>query len=624
MIATIYKTIFETNDPRYLTIDKMLERIKNGRSKDKVQEIRNTLDKSKKDSLKKNLPSVVFSGKYENRNDKKCLEYSGFMILDFDKVENLEQKKKELCNKDFIYACWLSPSGDGLKALVKIKEPKKHREHFKAIETEIKGIDQSGINESRVCFESYDPEIYINENAVEYSKIIKIEKEIINKVVSEHSDIFKKIMIWLTNKNEVFRDGNRNNFVFILAGACCRFGIEKSLAESLIFQEIITSNEFGKREAIMAINSAYNKNTPNSAEFSNDVLIDKITKNEIVIEKEIIFDINEKPKDVIYGIDVKEDFRNLYFNGYENLKGIEVPEIDFLFKAKRGELTLMSGFGNMGKSTFFNWYILMRILLYGEKFAVFSPESNPSHEYYMEFVEMYLGMDCTPRNKERPKYEVVDKVYDYVCEHLFYVYPEDLSPTPEYIKGKFLELIIKEKIDGCIIDPFNQLANDYNKHGGRDDRYLDTFLSDCKRFATLNDIYFFIIAHPKAGEKTGDKDYYCPDVFQLAGGSMWNNKCDNILMYHRPFGFSDPSNPKFEFHSKKIKKQKVVGKKGKDDGNYFLEKRRFLFKDVDYMQMIIDRIDRGVIKVNSKVNIKNILINESDFLEHDPNNPFFD
>jgi hypothetical protein len=40
--------------------------------------------------------------------------------------------------------------------------------------------------------------------------------------------------------------------------------------------------------------------------------------------------------------------------------------------------------------------------------------------------------------------------------------------------------------------------------------------------------------------------------------------------------------------------------------------------------MIIDRIDRGVIKVNSKVNIKNILINESDFLEHDPNNPFFD
>jgi hypothetical protein len=96
MIATIYKTIFETNDPRYLTIDKMLERIKNGRSKDKVQEIINTLDKSKKDSLKKNLPSVVFSGKYENRNDKKCLEYSGFMILDFDKVENIEQKKKEL------------------------------------------------------------------------------------------------------------------------------------------------------------------------------------------------------------------------------------------------------------------------------------------------------------------------------------------------------------------------------------------------------------------------------------------------------------------------------------------------------------------------------------------------
>lgn len=159
MIATIYKNIFETNTPHYLDIDKLIARIKDGASKVNVTEIRNTLDKSKKDSLKKNLPSVVFSGKYQNREDKKCLEYSGFMVLDFDKVENLETKKNEIISKEFVYACWISPSGDGLKALVKIADPKRHRDHFKALEKEIQGIDASGINESRVCFESYDPEI---------------------------------------------------------------------------------------------------------------------------------------------------------------------------------------------------------------------------------------------------------------------------------------------------------------------------------------------------------------------------------------------------------------------------------------------------------------------------------
>jgi hypothetical protein len=623
MIATIYRNIFETNTPHYLSIEELLLRIKEGRSKQRVQEIRNTLDKSKKDSLKKNLPSVVFSGKYKNREDNKCLEYSGFMILDFDKVEDLEKKKKEISEKDFIYACWLSPSGDGLKALVKIKDPKKHREHFKAIETEITGIDQSGVNESRVCFESYDTEIYINKNAKEYSKILKIEKEKIDKKTTEYDVVFKKIMIWISNKGEVFAEGNRNGFVFKLASACCRFGIPESISENYILSEVYTSNEFSKREATLAIKSAYKRSVFGSAEFTNDVLVDKVTKQEVIVEREVIFDINEKAKDVIYAIDVKEDFRSLYYNGYENLKGIDVPQIDYHFKAKRGELTLMSGFGNMGKSTYFNWYIFMRILLYGEKFAVFSPESNPSHEYYMEFVEMYLGCDCSARNHNRPKYEIVERVYDYIGKHLFYVYPEELAPTPEYIKEKFLELIIKEKVDGCVIDPFNQLANDYEKNRGRDDRYLDTFLSDCKRFATLNDIFFFIIAHPKAGEKTGTKDYACPDVFQLAGGSMWNNKCDNILMYHRPFGFSAPSDPTFEFHSKKIKKQKVVGKKGMMSGEYILEKRRYIVNDTDYMQKVIEKREEELKPKQKDINFttpkkdiaRNIEINDDFFLD---------
>lgn len=125
----------------------------------------------------------------------------------------------------------------------------------------------------------------------------------------------------------------------------------------------------------------------------------------------------------------------------------------------------------------------------------------------------------------------------------------------------FLELIVKEGIDGCDIDPFNQMSNNYQGFAGRD-KYLEWVLTDFARFAILNDVYFWIIAHPIKLQKGGDGNYPCPEVFDVADGSMWNNKMDNILVYHRPLAQTDIQNPTCEFHSKKIRRQKTVGKKG--------------------------------------------------------------
>ena len=66
-MVTIYRNIWakEEKDAHYITIDKALERIKNGNSKQAVEEIRLQLDKERKNSLKNNLPCVCFSGKFD-------------------------------------------------------------------------------------------------------------------------------------------------------------------------------------------------------------------------------------------------------------------------------------------------------------------------------------------------------------------------------------------------------------------------------------------------------------------------------------------------------------------------------------------------------------------------------
>ncbi len=587
-MITAFKNIW-SKEPHYISVELALNRIKNGNSKKLVEEIRNTLDKEKAGELKKNLPCICFSGKFgADRKDEQIISHSQYLVLDFDNVYELRDKQTEIISNKFVYACWVSPSGNGLKALIKIANGDKHRDHFEALEEIFPEVDKSGKNPSRVCYESYDPEIYINENAEVFNKIKKTEKIVTFERTVDDQKIFKNLLTWLSNKSEAFVTGERNNFIFKLACACCRYGIPEDTTNGLIHTEFVSNSEFTKREADKAIASAYRVNSKNygSASFDKEQLVDKVTRKEIEVEK-AVFDEEGKLKDVIYGIDVKEQALSLYENGYTAVSGIGVKEMDDSFKPKKGEITVLTGIGNYGKSSWKKWYQAMRIVLYGEKFATFSPEDNPPEEYYHDFVEILLGCDCTPSNPNRPSRQVYEYTYDFVCKHIFYVYPKNVTPTPQYIMEVFLQLIVKEGVDGVDIDPFNQLANNYQNFGGRD-KYLEWVLSLFSRFSQINNVYFWIVAHPIKMQKASDGNYPCPDVFDIADGALWNNKLDNILVYHRPYGQTDPQNPTCEFHSKKIRRQKVVGKKGFFMFEMLFRTRRFFFNGVDPLQKILN------------------------------------
>lgn len=616
-MITIFKDMY-SKQPFYTTVEVALDRIKKGNSKDKCEEIRATLDKEKAQKLKQSLPPVCFSGKFSvNRKDEDLIEHSGFIILDFDKLDNLREKQTEIINYDFIHACWVSPSGNGLKALVRIAEPKKHKEHFESLREIFPELDKSGCNVSRLCFESYDPDIYHYPDSEIYTKY-KVVERVIERVNNSSDDYttFQKLLKWLSNKNEAFITGERNNFIFKLACACCKFGIIESSCCDMITSEFLINSQFSESECSRTIKSAYRANSAifGSATFEKEILVDRITRKEIKLDKEN-FEDNTNPKDVIYGIDVKDKALDIYDNGYSRVDGIGVMELDFHFKPKRGEITLLTGIGNYGKSSFKKWYQCMRILLFDEKFASFSPEDNPPEEYYHDYVEILLGCDCTPQNRNRPSKKTYEYVYDWISKHIFYIYPKEVEPTPKYIMEVFLALIIKEKIDGVDIDPFNQMSNNYQGFPGRD-KYLEWVLSLFGRFAQINDVYFWIIAHPKSMSKGGDGNYECPDVFDINDGAMWNNKMDNILVYHRPFAQSDPINPACEFHSKKIRRQKTVGKRGGFLFAMKFEIRRFIFNDIDPLKVQLQKKELNFNDIPEPVIYENRLPYKNDYIEN--------
>ena len=178
MEITIFKDIKQTSQPFYRSASVVLDRIKEGASRELVKQIRDEKEKEKINLLKQKLPAICFSGNFTKRNDKSLNQHSGLVCLDFDGYDNqrnLLQEKERLTKNKYVYSVFVSPSGKGLKALVKIPPiAENHINYFNGLEAHFKSpnFDKSCKNVSRVCYESYDPLIYINENASVWDKIV--------------------------------------------------------------------------------------------------------------------------------------------------------------------------------------------------------------------------------------------------------------------------------------------------------------------------------------------------------------------------------------------------------------------------------------------------------------------
>ena len=133
--------------------------------------------------LKKRLPAVIWSGTFIKRDNASLVKHSGLLCADLDSVgERLSETRRNLVTSPHLFALFLSPSGDGLKAVFRVPaDASKHAASFLTIEKhlpELTGfdIDQACKDVARLCFLAYDPEIYINENAVEIEPFPEVEK----------------------------------------------------------------------------------------------------------------------------------------------------------------------------------------------------------------------------------------------------------------------------------------------------------------------------------------------------------------------------------------------------------------------------------------------------------------
>lgn len=269
---TIFKNIRETETPFYRGVDKILERIKDGSSKELVKRIRAEKNKSDRNEIKKNLPAICFSGTFNKRNDSSIVEHSGLICLDFDgytKQKDLLQDKESISKDKHTYSVFISPSGNGLKVLVKIpQDVDNHVNYFNSLENHYGSeyFDKTCKNISRVCYESYDPLIFINENSSVWDTIEEVEyteyvshRDAPTIPITDENKVVDILVKWWTKKYPMI-EGQRNQNVYVLAMAFNDYGINKSLAGYVLNQ--FENADFSLEEITRTIDSAY-RNTQN-------------------------------------------------------------------------------------------------------------------------------------------------------------------------------------------------------------------------------------------------------------------------------------------------------------------------------------------------------------------------
>lgn len=291
MKVTIFPHIKATQSPFYRDVTYVLDRIKNGKSRALVDQIRFEVDAERRNALKQGLPSICFSGTFKTRSISGLTKHSGLVCLDFDKYTNeddLIAARDTVIGDPYVMAVWRSPSYTGFKVLVKVPpEKEKHKSYFDALAehfSAIPGFDRSGSDVSRVCYESYDPELYYNPDSqiwLEGEEVDLSELGTTTPVLPLESEnrIIQNLLKWWERKYGR-KKGERNTNAYKLAVALHDFGI--SQREALHVLKDLEEADFPEKEIVQVVNSAYK----NEATFHTRFFEDYSKKRNI--EKEIL------------------------------------------------------------------------------------------------------------------------------------------------------------------------------------------------------------------------------------------------------------------------------------------------------------------------------------------------
>ncbi|WP_269684961.1 DUF3987 domain-containing protein [Flavobacterium lacustre] len=306
LTVSVYKDFKNNLGSRNLL--EILQEIKEEKYKSDINSIRYAIhkgDDKTADKIKSGLIGFTTSATFgATRTKVNVNTYSQVIGLDFDHIplEDLQNISVLINQCNLTMASFISPSGAGIKVFIKVNSnAEQHTEAYHQVATYYKDLsgfdfDPKCKDITRLCFLSSDADLYLNQSATIFElkdEVIETPKTPKKEIVRQQStdELLDKCLKFTEQKEQYF-NGNRNNFIHLLASNSNRFGIYEE--DTLDF--CMTNFDLDTREIKNAVNSAYKNQIADFAKFakfanlqtSEQVVINNNSSNTIPEEEDVL------------------------------------------------------------------------------------------------------------------------------------------------------------------------------------------------------------------------------------------------------------------------------------------------------------------------------------------------
>lgn len=564
--VTMFANITETKTPHSVSVEQVIGRTQtpNESTSGLISKIRSGENVSEN---KKRLPVILWSGIFSERSDSAIEEHSGLIVIDFDHVD-VENVKASLAYDEYTFICYTSPSGNGVKAVIQISNPERHRDHFRAAVKYYENqyglsVDTSGVNESRACYESYDPDVLVNPNAKVFGHMLTERAE------AQKVEAPKDVVTDYDNLNIAVRmirkaaDGEKHSVLLRAARLCGGYieigRMEEDEVHRVLLREIQKKNIESVENARQTIDYGIQE--------GRKMPIKELLEERDKAQREM--KINDGDMSFISSDD--EDFRwiNDFAEGRIKM-GLDtgVPALDEHFRFKKN-FSIINGHSNIGKTTFAAYLQVVSAMRHGWKWMMYTSE-NKTASQKMKLMSFAMGISVNQMNYQQRKmaFEWVNKHFTFIDNKSVYSYSDILLFAEKLMRN--------QELDGIFIDPYNSLRRDIgagSKLGVHEYDYEAT--SEMLTFSNAHNVAVWLNTHAvtEAQRMKGDDGLpIAPFAEQTEGGGKFVNRADDFFTFHRKIQHPDPTMRKtVEFHVRKVRETETGGSPTPLDGPILFE-----------------------------------------------------